>query len=60
MDINLARSVVTVLSFAIFLAICWWAWSNTNRQRFAEAAQLPLQDDGATSLNQISKDVHHE
>jgi cytochrome c oxidase cbb3-type subunit IV len=60
MDITLARSIITVVSFGVFIVICWWAWSNVNRERFAEAAQLPLEDDGATSLNKISKDAHHE
>lgn len=60
MDVNTARICITVLSFGIFLAIWWWAWDGKNRQRFAEAAQLALEDDGATSLNQISKDAHHE
>jgi cytochrome c oxidase cbb3-type subunit 4 len=29
-----------------FLCITWWAYSSRNRDRFADAAQLPLQDDG--------------
>ena len=42
MDINILRSVVTVLTFAIFLAIVWWAMSKSNQADFDEAAQLPF------------------
>ncbi len=42
MDINTLRIMVTVTSFAAFIAIVWWATSRHNRQRFDEAAQLPF------------------
>jgi cytochrome c oxidase cbb3-type subunit 4 len=45
MDINLLRSVVTVLTFAIFLAIVWWAMSQSNQADFDEAAQLPFRQE---------------
>ena len=46
MDINTLRSIVTVLTFAVFIGICWWALSRRNQARFDEAAQLPFgQDD---------------
>ena len=45
MDINELRSIVTVVSFATFLGIVWWAYGvRRNRQRFEEAAQLPFAD----------------
>jgi cytochrome c oxidase cbb3-type subunit IV len=47
MDINLLRTLVTVLSFAIFVGIVWWALSKSNRSRFEEAAMLPFADDDA-------------
>ncbi|HNE60602.1 MAG TPA: cbb3-type cytochrome c oxidase subunit 3 [Ottowia sp.] len=43
MDINLLRSIVTVLSFVLFIGIVFWAWSARNRERFDEAAQLPFE-----------------
>ena len=43
MDINLLRSIVTVLAFVIFIGIVIWAWSARNRERFDEAAQLPFE-----------------
>ena len=45
MDINLLRIAVTVVSFAVFLGIVWFAVNPRNRQRFDEAARLPLGED---------------
>lgn len=45
MDINILRSAVTVIAFACFLGIVWWAYSARSRQGFEEAAQLPFSDD---------------
>jgi cytochrome c oxidase cbb3-type subunit 4 len=41
-DVNTLRSAVTVVSLAIFVGICVWAWSRTNRARFEDAAGLPF------------------
>ena len=45
MDINDARSILTVLSFVLFLGIAWWAFHGRNKARFEEAANLPFADD---------------
>ena len=45
MDINLLRSIVTLLAFVLFIGIVVWAWSSRNRTRFEEAAQLPFEED---------------
>ena len=45
MDVNLLREAVTVLSFATFLGIVWFAASPGNKKRFEEAARVPLDDD---------------
>jgi cytochrome c oxidase cbb3-type subunit 4 len=45
MDINDLRSIVTVLSFAAFIGIVWWAYGKGSRQRFEEAANLPFAED---------------
>jgi len=47
MDLNVLRAAVTVLSFAVFVAIVAWAWSRQRRQAFDEAAQLPFLDGDA-------------
>lgn len=45
MDINLLRSIVTVVAFVVFIGIVIWAWSGRNRARFDEAARLPFAQD---------------
>ena len=45
MDINLLRSIVTVLTFAIFIGIIWWAMSSRNQAIFDDAAQLPFRQE---------------
>jgi cytochrome c oxidase cbb3-type subunit 4 len=45
MDINDWRSLFTVMTFAIFVAIVWWAYSGHRKQAYEEAARLPLDDD---------------
>ena len=45
MDINDLRSLFTVVTFALFLAIVWWAYSGKRKQAFEEAALLPFTDD---------------
>ena len=47
MDVNALRILVTLLSLVAFVGIVIWAWSRTNRGRFAEAAQLPFVDEAA-------------
>ena len=45
MDINLAREVVTVLSFLAFVGIVIYAVHPGNRKRFDDAARAPLEED---------------
>ena len=45
MDINLLRSIVTVVAFIVFIGIVIWAWSRRNQARFEEAARLPFEQD---------------
>ncbi len=42
--INDARSIITLLSFVCFLAICLWAWSKRSRSEFDEAAMIPFRE----------------
>jgi cytochrome c oxidase cbb3-type subunit 4 len=44
-DINMLRSLTTVLGLACFVGIWAWAWSRRNEQAFKEAAQLPFKDE---------------
>ena len=45
MDINILRSIVTLLAFCCFIGIVVWAWSRLNQADFDEAAQLPFRHD---------------
>lgn len=45
MDINDLRSLFTVVTFALFIAIVWWAYSGKRKRAFEEAALLPFTDD---------------
>jgi len=47
MDINTLRSIATVICFALFLGIIWWAYRGKNRAAFDEAAMLPFALDEA-------------
>lgn len=45
MDVNTLRSVVTVLTFIIFIGILVWAYSRRNAKDFEEASKLPFNQD---------------
>lgn len=45
MDINDLRSLFTVLAFAAFVGIVWWAYSARQKHAFDEAANSVLDDD---------------
>ena len=51
MDVNLLRIMVTVASFAAFLGIVAFALWPGNRERFREAAMVPL-DDGEGEIRE--------
>ncbi len=45
MDINVLRSVFTVVCLCVFVGVTAWAFSRRNKSQFEEAARLPLQED---------------
>jgi len=45
MDINDLRTLWTVVSFAAFLGIVFWAYSGKRKAGFDEAARLALDDE---------------
>ena len=45
MDVNTLRALLTAACFAVFVAIVVWAYGRGSRERFAEAARVPLLDD---------------
>jgi cytochrome c oxidase cbb3-type subunit 4 len=46
MDINDLRSLLTVLAFACFVGIVWWAYAPSRRKRFERDAMLPFEETG--------------
>ena len=44
-DLNQVRGIVTVLWFALFVAIWIAAWSGKRHKDFAAAARLPLESE---------------
>ena len=45
MDVNILRSITTVLALVAFLGIVCWAWSKRRSADFEQAANLPFEQD---------------
>ena len=45
MEINLLRSIITVVFFVLFVAIVIWAYSDRSKAAFDQAARLPFDED---------------
>lgn len=41
---DVLSSVVTIVWFLAFIALCVWAWSGRRRKEFDAAARLPLEE----------------
>ena len=50
--INALRSILTLLAFAAFIGIVFWAWSGARQEKFAEAAQIPFDEDRMHTRNE--------
>jgi cytochrome c oxidase cbb3-type subunit 4 len=48
-NINLLRSVVTLVSLVLFVGLMVWTWSRRRQSGFDEAAQLPFLDGDSMS-----------
>jgi len=44
-DVNMLRSLFTVVSFVSFVGIIVWAYSRKNSSDFDQAAHLPFEQD---------------
>jgi cytochrome c oxidase cbb3-type subunit IV len=44
LDWSLLSSIVTVVWFVAFVALCFWAWSGRRQKDYSAAARLPLDD----------------
>ena len=45
MNMAMFHSIWTILVMVIFIGIVIWAYSGKRKERFDEAARLPLEDD---------------
>ena len=45
MDIVTLHSIITAVSFAVFIAIVLWAYSDRSKAAFDEAARLPFDEE---------------
>jgi cytochrome c oxidase cbb3-type subunit 4 len=52
MDIGTIQAIGTVLAFIAFVAVCVWAYSGKQKQRFIEAANLPFADEHLSDCQQ--------
>ena len=48
---DLLSSVVTIVWFLAFIALCVWAWSGRRRKDFEAAARLPLEETGERAVD---------
>lgn len=56
MDVNILRSIITLLCFFAFIGIVLWSYSGRQQQRFDEASQLPFADDDMQNKTVCSQD----
>jgi cytochrome c oxidase cbb3-type subunit IV len=45
MDVNTLRIAVTIVTFAAFLGIVWWAWRPSRKQDLERQARSILEDE---------------
>lgn len=45
LDVNMLRSLFTVVSFVSFIGVVVWAYSRKNSSEFQQAAKLPFEQD---------------
>ena len=53
MDLGDVRAYITVVTFATFLGICWWAYRGGNRERFERDALLPFTREERDELEEM-------
>jgi cytochrome c oxidase cbb3-type subunit 4 len=45
MDRGTLQGLATVLALLAFVGVVWWAWSGRQKQKFDQAARMPLEED---------------
>jgi cytochrome c oxidase cbb3-type subunit 4 len=58
MDFNLAREVMTLVLFGVFVGIVAWAWTGSGERKraFDAAARLPLEEDESEPESRSGRD----
>ena len=51
MDMGLLRGLITVLTLAAFLGICWWAYRPGNQGRFERDALMAFEEAEISSMD---------
>ena len=54
-DVNVARGIVTILWFALFIAIAVTAWSKRRRAEYEAAARMALDPEDRTAATSGGK-----
>jgi len=45
MDLGTLRGLATLLALLAFVGVVWWAWSGRQKNKFDQAAHMPLEED---------------
>ena len=45
MDRGNLQGLATLLALLAFVGVVWWAWSGRQKQKFDQAARMPLEED---------------
>jgi cytochrome c oxidase cbb3-type subunit 4 len=45
MDPGTLQGLATLLALLAFIGVIWWAWSGRLKQKFDDAAHMPLEED---------------
>jgi cytochrome c oxidase cbb3-type subunit 4 len=54
-DINIWRSIITLLSLVLFVGLMVWTWNRKRHHAFDEAARLPFLDDEVPARPETSQ-----
>ena len=45
MEPGTLRGLATLVALLAFVGVVWWAWSGRQKQKFDDAARMPLEED---------------
>jgi len=59
MDIGPAQAIWTIVVMVIFIGITLWAWSSKRKEKFNEAARIPMDDDEPVTQSMSDVEDNH-